>query len=149
MTIDKFDWSFTKFFERQNKKNRSIFKCELKKKFYFFRIFLKFFSSRFSRHLLTHRKFVFEQYKVEYCFIRETLARAEEILSDIQLYRRPFGYIFFAVCQTTDELRSALNEFHKFRQCKSQAFAHLFIRYKNADRKFSEENASNQIVSFR
>lgn len=71
--------------------------------------------------------------------MRKSLTITEAPLNEIQLYRRPFGFIFFTVCHSTEELRIALEEFSKFKQQVKDVYAHLFVRYKNDDDEDDEE----------
>ncbi|CAF2358097.1 unnamed protein product [Rotaria sp. Silwood2] len=88
---------------------------------------------KFSSNLFRHKKFTFENFKIQYCFVRQSLTIAEAPLSELQLYRRPFGLIFFTVCHTSEELRIVLDEFSKIKQREKDAYKHLFVRYKTTD----------------
>ena len=89
------------------------------------------------------------QFTIEYCFINEALSLAETSLSEIQLYRRPFAWILFTVCQTGDELRLVLDKFAQLKQREKSVYVHLFVRYRNRngrddDGSFSELRAADE-----
>ena len=88
---------------------------------------------RFCTTLCHHKTFAYEQYKLEYCFVNDELARTEVPLNEIQLYRRPFAYILFTVCHTSDELRAVLDEYAKGKQSRKNVFTHLFVRYRTSN----------------
>ena len=92
----------------------------------------KFFHRHsFFTHLNAHKQNTFEQFKLEYCFVDSTLPRFEQPLSEIQFYRRSFASIFFAVCQTTGELRSIFDRYAKAKSIFPNVFTHLFVRYRS------------------
>ncbi|CAF0721845.1 unnamed protein product [Rotaria sp. Silwood1] len=97
---------------------------------------------RFSTRLFDHKKFSFENFKVEYCFVRQSLTITEAPLSEIQLYRRPFGLVFFTVCRTSEELRIVLDEFSKIKQREKDAYKHLFVRYRTTDAEDDDDEIS-------
>ena len=106
-------------------------------------------TSRFCASFLTHKTFTYEQYTIEYSFVNEALSLAEVSLSDIQLYRRPFAWMLFAVCQTGDELRLVLDKFSQLKQREKTVHMHLFVRYRNKngdddDGSFSEPRATDE-----
>jgi len=85
---------------------------------------------RFCTSLLDHKIFRYEQFNLEYCFVKERLTIAEASLNDIQLYRRPFAFIFFTVCHTSEQLRIVLDEYTKIKQREKGVYVHLFVLYK-------------------
>ncbi len=87
-------------------------------------------SFRFCTNIFRHKSFTYEQFKIEYCFVRENLIIAETTLNDIQLYRRPFAFIFFTICHTSEQLRIVLDEYAKIKQREKGVYLHLFVRYK-------------------
>ncbi|CAF0754356.1 unnamed protein product [Rotaria sordida] len=97
---------------------------------------------KFSTSLYRHKEFTFENFKIEYCFVRQSLTIAEASLNEIQLYRRPFGLIFFTVCHTSEELRTVLDEFSKIKQREKDAYKHLFIRYRTTECKDDNDEMS-------
>lgn len=88
---------------------------------------------RFSTSLFNHKSYTFEQFKIDYCFVKEKLVTDEAPLNEIQLYRRPFAFIFFAVVRSTDELQRRLDAFRSIQQQHKDAFVHLFVRYRTVD----------------
>jgi hypothetical protein len=85
--------------------------------------------SRFCATLLDHKTFTYEQYKLEFCFVSEDVTRSEVPLNEIQLYRPSSGYILFAVCQTSEELRAVLDEYAQIKHRSKNVYTHLFVRY--------------------
>lgn len=61
--------------------------------------------------------------------MRSNLITAEMSLSEIQFYRRPFAYIYFTLCQTSEQLRIVLDEYSKIKQRNKDVYVHLFVRY--------------------
>ncbi|CAF0978718.1 unnamed protein product [Adineta ricciae] len=88
---------------------------------------------RFCTSLFNHKSYTQEQFKLEYCYVKEKLAVDEVPLNEIQLYRRPFGFICFATIQTSEELHSVLNQFREMKEKYKDAHVHLFVRYKTTD----------------
>ena len=54
-------------------------------------------------------------------------------LSEIQFYRRPFAFIYFTLCQTSEQLRIVLDEYSKIKQRNKDVYVHLFVRYQKED----------------
>jgi hypothetical protein len=98
---------------------------------------------RFSTNLYNHKGFTYEQFKLEYCFVKENLTIAEASLNEIQLYRRPFAFILFTVCYTSEQLRIVLDEFTKIKQREKGVYVHLFVRYRTTDSKDEDEMSTD------
>jgi len=82
--------------------------------------------------MFNHKSFSFEQSKIKFCYVKESLIRAESSLFDIQFYRRPFAFLLFTVVQTGEELQRVLDQYTKIRhEKKDNIFVHLFVRYKS------------------
>jgi len=98
-----------------------------------------FCFSRFCTSLFDHKTFSYEQFKIEYCFVKENLIIDESLLNDIQLYRRPFAFIFFTSCQTSEQLRVVLDEYTKIRRREKGVYIHLFVRYRSIDNQYQDD----------
>lgn len=94
---------------------------------------------RFCRSLFNHKNFTYEPFKLEYCFIKQSLAIEEASLNEIQLYRRPFAFIFFTVSHTSDELRRVLDQLTEIKRRENDVYIHLFVQYKTANGKEEDE----------
>lgn len=90
-------------------------------------------SYRFCASLIHHKKFTYEQFQLEYCYVKTDLIKAEMSLSEIQFYRRPFAFIYFTLCRTSEQLRIVLDEYAKIKQRDKGVFVHLFVRYQTED----------------
>jgi hypothetical protein len=94
---------------------------------------------RFCTSLFNHKNFTCEPFKLEYCFIKESLAIEEASLNEVQLYRRPFALIFFTVSHTSNDLRLVLDKFTEIKRREKDVYIHLFVRYKTAGSKDEDE----------
>ena len=96
-------------------------------------------STRFCAHVYNHKSFTYEKFALEYCFVKSSLTIAEASLNQIQLYRRPFAFIFFTICHTSEEFRIVLDEYTKIKQKAKDAYTHLFVRYRNTNSQDDDE----------
>jgi hypothetical protein len=94
---------------------------------------------RFCTSLFDHKSYTYEQFKIEYCFVKESLTIAETSLNEIQLYRRPFAFIFFTVCDTSEQLRIVLDEYTKIKQREKGVYIHLFVQYRTINSQDQDE----------
>ncbi len=94
---------------------------------------------RFCTSIFHHKNYTYEQFKIEYCFVKENLIIAEVLLNEIQLYRRAFAFIFFTICHTSEQLRVVLDEYAKIKQREKGVFIHLFVQYKSIDQSNDEQ----------
>ncbi|CAF3328118.1 unnamed protein product [Rotaria socialis] len=99
---------------------------------------------RFSTSIFNHKNYTLEHFKVEYCYVKRSLTVTEAHFNEIQLYRRPFGFIFFTVCHTSEELRIVLEEFFKIKQREKDACTHLFVRYRTKNSEDEDDDDDDE-----
>ncbi|CAF2042514.1 unnamed protein product [Rotaria magnacalcarata] len=100
---------------------------------------------RFATNIFNHKNYTFEHFKVEYCYVKRSLTVAEAHFNEIQLYRRPFGFIFFTVCHTSEELRIVLEEFFKIKQREKDVCTHLFVRYRTKNSEDDDDDDDDEV----
>lgn len=136
MIIVKYELFYRNYLINHYKKHHRIFKGSFDyiSLFQFIRRF-----SRFCTSLFQHKSFKYEQFKIEYCFVKENLIQAESFLNEIQLYRRPFAFIFFTVCHTSEQLRLVLDEYTKIKKREKGVYIHLFVQYRTINSQDQDE----------
>ena len=101
-------------------------------------------SYRFCTSLFHHKKFTYEQFHLEYCFVKADLIKAEASLCEIQFYRRPFAFIYFTLCRTSEQLRIVLDEYAKIKQRDKGVYRHLFVRYQTEEEEEDEDGGEDE-----
>jgi hypothetical protein len=94
---------------------------------------LVIYCFRFCSHVHTHKNFSYEQFRIQYRFIDETVGLSDVPLHTIQLYRRPFAYLLFTVCHNSNELRLAFEQYTQLKQRLTNVYTHLFVRYRSSN----------------
>ncbi|CAF4530050.1 unnamed protein product, partial [Rotaria magnacalcarata] len=56
-----------------------------------------------------------------------------------------FGFIFFTVCHTSEELRIVLEEFFKIKQREKDVCTHLFVRYRTKNSEDDDDDDDDEV----
>lgn len=100
-----------------------------------------YFFLRFCLNLFNNKTFAYENFKIDYCFVKQSVTIAEAPLNEIQFYRRPLAFIFFTVCHTSEQLHIALDHYKKIKRREKDCYIHLFVRYINESDNEEDESS--------